>query len=766
MSDTDSQVISNKRFSIPKESAAPEPKKQPTYREQINNFADNEKTVKKALSWVSSSYDYCKCDEKRRRSDEIREVADEMWRVAKTRTELSSEESDNIEDTRANYPSVVYFEAVKTITAGETAVILGNSEELPMEYEPLPDADGYLEDEGLRVAEDQNTVLAWAMDKKDKHGHNMYDKIRSGLFFLNKYGNQVLEMEWDYCVEERTVPVPIRETEKVEDEETGSLIEIEVPNRVKGRKFKKKEVVVANNPKLCTHDMARCIFDANIPYVQDQNFFDIEMFLQLGDIYAKQRSGLLKNAGKIRKNQFRGEIPEEEAKREDNRGGSGDRDNDTNLIEVHKTWIRLPINPETGEWDEENQLPTWFLTYWAGDIERSTNAVCLAIIPNPHHNGKIPIEIVHAFDDDNGALHLGNPELMKSGYSMLTTIMNQYFDNVSSRNQLPMVLERGSVGTRFMTVEAGGNKVLWKEPGFASPEPMDIKDTTAQTFTAMEKAEELTRRAAGINKPLLGEGLGSRASASEAINTLNQALKPALEDAKYKTDQMLPWIAEWIMDMTRQYSDPNQQIAVKYRGEIRKVFPGRLWGEQVVRVVAIKKLQDNILRVQQENEMMGQYMQIFSPYMTEEGIIDIGTQIAKNRDFDNVDSWWKTGESYDARHVAMVESDAILYDGVTDIPKQQEDHAAHIDEHKSYEQGYVFQVPIEEQNKDNMRKHHEHINIHQQMMDSQGQAQSLQPQGEPQQPAGAEGAARTVGEATGDVIAAESPATGRPPLAV
>ena len=65
-----------------------------------------------------------------------------MWRVDKTRSELNSEESDNVEDTRADYPSVAYFETVKTITAGEKAVILGNTEELPMEYEPLPGTDG------------------------------------------------------------------------------------------------------------------------------------------------------------------------------------------------------------------------------------------------------------------------------------------------------------------------------------------------------------------------------------------------------------------------------------------------------------------------------------------------------------------------------------------------------------------------------------------------------------------------------------------------
>ena len=762
MSDTQSgEIVSTQRFSVPKESAAPESAPLPKYREGILNFADNEKTVDKARNWVASNHQYCRHQQKRDRSDDLREIADSMWRVDKTRSEINSEESDNVEDTRADFPSVGYFEAVKTITSGETSVILGNSEDLPMEYEPLPGAEGYILDEGIRVSDDQNAVLAWSMERKDANGRNMYDGIRSALFYLNKYGNQVLEMEWDYRVDERTVSEPIFD-KREEGEDEG-----EVPRKVIARKFKKKKVVIANNPKLNVIDLADCTFDVDIPNVQDQNYFDIRRDMQLADVWQLQRSGTLMNVGKIRGMYLNGEYADEKEARENHRGGSGTVDNQTNLVEIHKARIRLPIDPETGEWDEDTQIPTWFETWWAGDVE-SGNCLCLAIIPNPHHCKKIPVEIVHAFEDDNGALHLGNPELLKSGYSMLTTIMNQYFDNVSSRNQLPFIVERGSIGKKFLTVTAGGNRIIFKEPGFADPVPLNITDTTSQTFTAMDKAEDLIRRAAGINKPLLGEGLGSRASASEAINTLNQALKPALEDAKYKADQILPFIAEWIMDMTRQFANPDDMIAVKFKGAVRKVYPGRLWGDQLVRVVAIKKLQDNILRVQAENTMMTSYLPVFGQFMTEEGMVDLGKQIAKNRDFDNVDSWYKIGDDYDARHVAMSENEAIVLDNVVDFPSPSENHDAHIDEHESFVLRYTLGVPDEDQNKEGIANMKRHIDMHKQFMDQRPQP------GAPQAPEGSapESAPRTVGEAAGDLVGgaggtignAETAETGRPPL--
>jgi len=764
MSNDKSEEISNSRFSIPDATAAPKPEPTPKYRQKLPNFADNEETVKKALEWASNSFKYCKNQEKRDRQDDLRTLADSMWRVDKTRSEGGSEESENVDDTRSDFPSTSYFETVKVITAGEKSVVLGNAEELPMEYEPLPGAEGYQEDEALTIAEEQNTVLAWAMEQKDSTGRDMYKKIGSAFFFTNKYADQVLEMNWDYQVDTRWVPEITYEDQDDVEDEAGVLVE--QPRKFKARKFVEKKVTIANNPRLDIHDMADCMFDAEISDVQNQNFFDIRKEMQLCDVFKLQESGFLMNVGQIRSGQFNGELEDEKADREDHKGGTGTTDNQTNLVEIHKARIRIPVDKD-GNWDEATQIPTWHETWWAGDLE-GQNAVCLAISPNPHHNKKIPVMIMHAFEDDNGAFHLGNPELLKSGYSMLTTIINQYFDNVRERNQAPMLAERGSIGKRFTTVLSGGNRIIWMEPGFAEPKPLEIKDTTQQTFQAIEVAKDMNREAAGLNKPLLGEGLGSRASASESINTMNQALKPALEDAKYKADQILPFCAEWVMRMTRQFSDPDQQIAVKYKGIERTTYPGRLWGEQIVRVVAIKKLQDNILRVQKEEQMMNQYLPAFGDLMSPEGKVDLAKQIAKSRDFENVDSWFPEFDDYDARHVAKSESIAILMERAIDFPKQGENHKGHIEQHKADLATYIYAIPTEEQDKEGLSNLKSHIGIHERMA-----SEKAQPVGEqPQQVEGIdEGQARTAGEGAGDVIAgeagslgnAETAATGRPP---
>jgi hypothetical protein len=764
--DKKAEELPNGRFSIPDESAAPKAESTPKYREKLENFADKPEVVEKALAMVQNYKRYCEDQPKRLRNTDIREQADSMWRIDKARTELAVDESANIEDTRANYPSTIYNETVKIISAGDKAVILGNEEEMPMSYEPLPDVGGYIEDEGLRVAEEQNTVLAWAFERDD-----MREKIGHALLLMAKYADQVMEMDWDYRVEERVINEPIFEKRPNDLGEGEEL-------KVIGRKFKKKKVVVANNPRFNLHDMADCLFDANIDDVQMQNYFDIRKDMQLGNLWQLQASGQLINAGKIRSSNFNGEFDDnhkyEKQAREEHRGGSATQDNETNLVEVHRTRVRLPINRETGEWNEDKYLPTWYDTWWAGKVE--SNAVCLAITPNPHHCGEIPLLIAHSFEDDNGAFHIGNPELLKSGYSMLTTIINQYFDNISGGNQLPMVIERGAIGVRNNTVKAGGNSFIIKESGMPDPTPLQWKDTSQQTFTALDKAQDMIRGAAGVNKPLLGEGLGSRASASEAINTLNQALKPALEDAKYKANQILPFIAKWIMDMTRQFADPEQQISVKGpAGDILTAFPGRLYGEQVVRVVSIKKLQDSILRVQQEEQMMTQYVPVFKEYMTAEGITDLAAQIAKNRQFSNVDSWFKIEENYDATHVARSENQSIVFAGIRDFPQPEENHKAHIKEHEDFLKSYTYAVPAEELDKEGVASLKQHMAIHQQMMaeaDAAGSQATPVPGGEPIVD---EGAARTSGEQAGDIIAggAASPGgapvataeTGRPPLA-
>ena len=285
---------------------------------------------------------------------------------------------------------------------------------------------------------------------------------------------------------------------------------------------------------------------------------------------------------------------------------------------------------------------------------------------------------------------------------------------------------------------------------------MDIADTTGSTLPALNKIEDVGRRAVGITKPLLGEGLGARASAAEAIQTTEQGLKPAFEDAKFKAKQILPFIAEWFMEMWREYSDPKRTIQITYQNEVRFVKPAQLWGPLALRVVSIKRFQDSILKAQQEDKFINQFIPAFKDLMSPDGMIQIGTSILKNRDFSNAEKVWKKPSDFDAKHVALSENDQIIWNGVLDYPKPDENHKAHLKEHKPCFATASIQDESAGVHPDGLKNMKTHIIMHEQMMERAESGEQAPTEGQPPVPAAT---GETPGEIVGDTLAAEAGAT-------
>lgn len=743
------------RVTIPDAKHAPEPEATPKHLRKNPNFADKEESVKKALAWIRDYMNDFKAQSARSVYVETEmDIADEMYRAAKTRTSVESDQSNNKEDTRSNVSSTAFNRAIRALTANEVSVILGNEDELPVVYEPLPGATEYREDEGQRIAQDQNATLAYTFNAS-----KMRDVIRSIFLYVNKYANQLVGMKWDRRKEKRRDRVPVKfET----DEATGMRRPVKWEHKVQER-------TVSDQPRLERYDMKDCWFDSMIDDIQDQSCVIIRRQKQLSDIWQLQRMAEFKNVDKITTAALHKSEGSESvlSDRQANASEDSDANSPTTLFDVYEAWIRLPINDETGAWEPSSELPHWYHVYFVGDLDGAP--VCVKLSPNPYNCNRIPLLLFHSHEDDKGALHMGYSVLAKCLYMIETTILNQAIDNNTVRNQKPLIADLGSLHVRDMTFTAGGNRVWWKTPGADDPHEIEIQDTTRQTIPLLNLIQDYLKETMGTNKPFMGEALGQRTSASEAIGVLEQAVKPALEDAKYKANQLLPFIAEWNMELWRQFGDPELRLVLTQQNEQREVKPAMLWGPLSVRVTSIKRFQDGILRRKEEDMFLNQFFPLAQPYMSEEGIVNALSQIAKNRNYQDVDTWWKKSSDYDARRVARMENESILHSGVYDMPKQEENHAAHLAEHQPYLANYSL-LPEMERDPENIRRMQLHIQVHEQMLagSKQGAAQAAMT-GAPSA-LGVEGVGgngpRTQGEAVGDMLgaaagAAEQP--GRPP---
>ena len=729
------------RVSIPDERYAPKPENRPDYKPEIQNFAGHKETCKKVLTWAKDYLDYFKSQSQRSRFEDDMDTADELYRVAKTRSQHKSDGVSNTEDTRSQVTPASFNSDIRIITAGQKAVVLGNEGDVPMEYAPLPDAMEYTAIEGRRIAEDQQAVLAYTWVKD-----GMRKKVGRLLNRVNKYGTYVIEMGWKYEVDTRKERV-VTEWEESEDGET---------RKPKAFDFKERDVIVADHPTLELVDPKDAWWDTQIENEQDWNCYVRRKQMQLGDIWKLQRTGDFMNVGKLKVgNLYSGEGDSDVLHdRQVNAAEQGDTDKQTGMVDVYEFKIRVPVNPETGRWQPKSILPEWFEFTIAGDPGK--DPVFLKLSPNPQFCRKIPVQVVHSHpDDDKGSIKMGYIHLVKCLIAEEATVINQYFDNNTTRNQKPLIAERGSLSIRDKTFAAGGTRIWWKKPGSQDPHEMDIQDTTQQTLPMLGLIDEKRRAAMGTYPTLVGQPSGARTSASEATIDFEQAIKPALEDAKDLADQPLPFISYWVAEMWREFGDPRRRLVITNQNEQREVKPAELWGPLTTVVTSVKRFQDGLIRQRAENQFLNQVFPLAQPYMEPDLVVRIFKQILKSRHFEDVDTGWKVGDDFDAKHVAEWENESILHDAVLDFPSQEENHTAHLRYHKPMLQIYLVRVPAEEQNAEGVGMMKQHILVHEQMQAQSERATSLSVQNAAARQGGG-APPETPGQEQGDVLGAEA----------
>lgn len=726
----------------------PEPEKQPSYKLDWPNYADNEDTAKKALTWIKGFYDVFEAQDAWKRFMESMDIADEMTRAAVNRIELTSRESANTEDTRSKVKSADFHSDLVVINAGETAVMLDKENQLPVIYEPMPDSLEYSAELGALLAEERNAVLAYSMEKA-----NMRSEIKKHLWRTNKYGNSAIEMQWDFRKETRTVKEPSK-YEEIELAD-GSVVQ-------KPIKFKKKTkmVVIADHPVLIVHDMADVRFDAMIENMQDQSCIIMRTQKQLSDLWAKHMAGQFKNMDKVTTDQLYSDEGDEHVKsdRQDNAGEGNDMDTPNTLFDLNYGWVRIPVNDETGKWDIKTQIAHWYEYVMVGSMDKAP--VLVRLSPLPYSCGQIPFSVTHALEDDKGALHMGYADLVTSIIAQEMTHTDQAIDNVTARNQKPWVVEKGSINLRDMTFSAAGNRVWWKKPGAENPHELEVQDTTGLTLNMLNFLDDKRRKTMGVNKPLQGEALGGRTSAGEAMSVFEQALKPSLEAAKYKANQIFPFIATWISEMWKDFGNPDLVINLTGKSPVKQVKPADIFGDMRIKVTAVKQFQDGILRRKEADAFITQFVPLLlqNRVMSPADLARFAKDEMTNREFTGVENYISMPTNSDAIHVAKAENQNIVFYGVFDQPMPEEDHETHLKEHTRFAGSVALAMDRNDPRYANINNLKVHIQGHEQFLEGQA-TQQAQSQPEITQPLDGGSAPRTQGEAFGDMAGAlENPA--------
>ncbi len=708
---------------IPDAKYAPKPIKTPSHQKAIPNFADKEKTVEKVLTVIKGFHEHFKTQAERKSLLEKMEQADRMLRCSK----VEDTSSDQHQPTMSNYPSLAFWKRHRTLTSQEKAIILG-SEEMPARFDPIPDCADYTEDEGTRVAEGENLMLFHAFDRD-----NTRFKMGQSIYYVDKYGQELISSEYDYRTEEREDRVRIQKGQ----------------NTAKF-KWEKRNRVIADNPTYIRHDLRWAWYDCKIDDMQKQQCIILMSVCGLADIWQEVRDGhYVKPEGLDARHLFFDEDDDDTLQTRKTNAGDESSSDYTGQFVQYNIWVRVPID-DKGVWNEDEVLPTW---HWATFIGYLNNEpICVRLNPNPYHHKGNPFKLIHAYEDDKGAVHMGLVDILQANDDEVRVTVNEMIDNKTLRTKKQTIVEQNSLLTKDLT--AGANKVIVKRPGTPDPHEIEIQDTTITAIPFLRWLEEDGDKAAGTDKPIIGEAMGGRTAATEARNVYKEAMKIMLDKAYYLADQLLPWVAEQFSELWRQYADPKRVVAIDYQGQRYEVKPSELWGPMRVTVTSVKKFEEDAMSRMEENNLIATGYQFLAALMGREGATEFWRQVLKRRKYRNVDSFFPKVNDYEAREVARMENDQILYQGQWDAPKQEENQEIHLEEHESFLAAYKA-LPAEQQNAQNMALLVQHIAVHHYMQIQAQRQMALMTQGitqQPQQQVGPE----TTGQAAGDLMGAQT----------
>lgn len=717
------------------------------------NLATDKKIVKLALAKLNDYLKRYTAQNGRIAFLEKCQIADAMYRVSKRRQFTDAD--DQKQDTLSNVASTSFYDSMRTITAGQKAVIFYN-DELPVKFEKLAGNTVYPNsDEADRLERENNLLLRYTFDIDKWQG-----KTKKSMHYANKYGLELLRITWDRQTDKRMEKIPVIDPE-------GKMV---------GYKLEERERIVVDWPVLTRCDIKDSWFDALIDDAQDQMCILERMKMQPYAVNQKRGDNdAYLNVEKLGEAQlFKDEIVENEEVKNDrleNAGENPEVDDSTGHYEIWYCWVRLPIEKTDGggyKWNKK-AAPVWFETTWAGHMG-SGNEICLQLRENPYWHKKNPYQLVHSHEDDKGAYHMGYATLLECLYEEETTTVNQLIDNKTLRNKAPFIGEKGNVLEKKLVW--GANKIFNVKAGTSKTAltRLEVPDTTGSTQNDLAYIERRFNRTAGTDKPITGEAWGSRTTATEAAGIQQQAMKPALEDAEYVAEQRFPWMAEMCRELWKQFADPDRVIAVTGDNKTYEFKPASLYGDFNTKIVTIGQFEGDMLRRQNENDFIARVVIPFQAFFGKKGLQLFLQDVMKGRKFSNPTKYFDTPPDGDATRVAWNENVAILMGGVTDIPQPTENHDIHLSIHTPARDKYAL-LPKEQVNPDNLKRMDMHILGHNQLKEQaelgaqqQSQIGALQSQmqlgqggGNQFGPPAAEGMApQMAGEMVGDMAGGEA----------
>lgn len=706
------------------------------------NFADNEDLVAKARSIVKTQFDHNRSN--RYPYEEIWKLADAMYKCGQNATiqererqrhdRQAYEDSDGNVDTAGRdmtltkaykKGSTLFFRQVRTLTSQLVSVVTSKPD--PYKYTPIIGTNAFVSDRQAHDQADQHNILARWARKKDNFDRKTIDL----MFLLTKYGNYPICVGWNRNVARRVQRVPVYGAPTIEGEDPPII----------GWKFDDGYKIVNNEPSLGLVPIENFWADPAVGDIQKQTCICVDDYVPLSTIQQNEiANGFYLNTGKIKmQDQWDGSKSDnaidDTRTTSDGVVGGLDRSN-TGLFKVTDAWVMLPMNDE-GVWDDSQPMQKWWMTFVGNSLD---DAVCVRFERNPDPDDEWPYEMLHALPDDDGKLyHFSYAQALRGDYDEQTVTRQQLIDNRTLQNNKPLKAVQGEVYSS--NLKFGKDRVYWVDKENSITE-FQVNDIQQNGLLHLQYFDEDANRAAGTDKPLMGEYAGARTSATESSIVSQNAANPHIMLAKYVLHTFLEFHARKSLGLWHIYGDNDQVMSITENQIQRKINPGELFGEFDVEINLVDEFEANALNIQTMTQALQTLVPVFGQSMDLPTVgRDVFGKIIKGID---VSRWFKPDGNRDAIQLAQHETRAMIDLGQVLNPNLGEAHDVHLAQH---EQERMKWKGAEDSNL-NVRILDRHIYMTKMLKQYEGQLASQMSQ----MPNGMTGNA-TPGEATGNAIA-------------
>jgi len=522
---------------------------------------------------------------------------DYMFRCGRNDTEKEKNvPMKTTEETGADCGATMFFRQIMQSAA--KIYSLATSRDAYWKYTPLETAGiPYSAKDGEVQASMLNTLIKWNL-AKDKFGNKLVQSAQ----MVSKHGLLYIGVDWMRKTSTRTIKGPAKEGSS--EPESFDL-----------------DVIDENRASIVVHSPFSVLLDPNIDDVQKQDFLFLTRVESMGDIIERVEQGYYSE------DQFRKIAPDHKWD-----GAAGrPKDDDTNSnrdieigvntkganLLVWDAWAMLPIS-EAGEMDENKFRPLRYRCTFVGNT--IATAICLRIDRNDHPEDRIPLALIWDYPDDpDNIAHISKGHVLKNNYAVETTTLNQMVDGVSVALNPPSIERKGGVIKH--EGYGRGKRIVVRENVNEDIREFNVNDRTQTGIALLQYTKEDSKTAVHTDSAQMGEGIGSRATATEASGVMQLSAAPSVMNAKYVIDQLFTYLADEFKLYWQYYAMPEQVVQITdTEAPLQTIKPSEIYGEFDVVVDIVDRVVSDILGEQKIAEDIAMLTQ--SPVTSERIEVD------------------------------------------------------------------------------------------------------------------------------------------------